>query len=181
MPIYASVDWVSIGSGNVLLPLHQAIMLTNAALLSIGHLGTNFSEIWNKIQIFHSFGNAICKMAAMLSRGRLVNMWWNDHRCYWVIFSYENSICQQMTLQFLEIILSNTFSLMRQTFQEGWCDLIRYYSSGWFTLQWQLGPILLIPDSKFHGANMGPIWGRQSPGGPNVGPMNLAVWDVISL
>ena len=60
----------------------------------------------------------------------------------------------------LEIILSNTFSLMRQTFQESWCALIRYYSSGWVTLPWQLGPILLIPDSKFHGANMGPIWGR---------------------
>ena len=23
---------------------------------------------------------------------------------------------------------------------------------------------------------MGPIWGRQDPGGPHVGPMNLAVW-----
>ena len=32
------------------------------------------------------------------------------------------------------------------------------------------------PDSKVHGANMGPIWGRQDPGGPNVGPMNLAIW-----
>ena len=26
------------------------------------------------------------------------------------------------------------------------------------------------PDSKVHGANMGPIWGRQDPGGPHVGP-----------
>ena len=24
-----------------------------------------------------------------------------------------------------------------------------------------------IPDSKVHGANMGPIWGRQDPGGPH--------------
>ena len=24
---------------------------------------------------------------------------------------------------------------------------------------------------------MGPIWGRQDPGGPHVAPMNLAVWD----
>ena len=32
------------------------------------------------------------------------------------------------------------------------------------------------PDSKVHGANMGPIWGRQDPGGPHVGPMNFAVW-----
>ena len=34
-----------------------------------------------------------------------------------------------------------------------------------------------IPDSKVHGANMGPIWGRQDPGGPHVGPMNFAIWD----
>ena len=26
---------------------------------------------------------------------------------------------------------------------------------------------------------MGPIWGRQDPDGPHVGPMNLAIWDVI--
>ena len=23
---------------------------------------------------------------------------------------------------------------------------------------------------------MGPIWGRQGPGGPRVGPMNFAIW-----
>ena len=33
------------------------------------------------------------------------------------------------------------------------------------------------PDSKVHGANIGPIWGRQYPGGPHVGPMNLAIWE----
>ena len=32
------------------------------------------------------------------------------------------------------------------------------------------------PDSKVHGANMGPIWGQQDPGGPHVGPMDLAIW-----
>ena len=31
------------------------------------------------------------------------------------------------------------------------------------------------PDSKVYGANMGPTWGRQDPGGPHVGPMNLAI------
>ena len=35
-----------------------------------------------------------------------------------------------------------------------------------------------IPDSKVHGANMGPIWGRQGPDEPHVVPMNLAIWDV---
>ena len=32
------------------------------------------------------------------------------------------------------------------------------------------------PDRKVHGANMGPIWGRKDPDGPNVCPMNLAIW-----
>ena len=31
-------------------------------------------------------------------------------------------------------------------------------------------------DSKVHGANIGPIWARQDPCGPHVGPMNLAIW-----
>ena len=35
------------------------------------------------------------------------------------------------------------------------------------------------PDSKVRGANMEPIWGRQGPGGPHVGPMNFAIWVVI--
>ena len=38
--------------------------------------------------------------------------------------------------------------------------------------------IWTIPDSKVHGANMGPIWGRQDPGGPHVGPMNFAIWNI---
>ena len=32
------------------------------------------------------------------------------------------------------------------------------------------------PDSKVHWANMGPIWGRQDPSGPHVGPMSFAIW-----
>ena len=39
----------------------------------------------------------------------------------------------------------------------------------------------LYPDSKFHGASMGPIWGQQDPGGPHVGPMNFAIWVAVSL
>ena len=35
------------------------------------------------------------------------------------------------------------------------------------------------PDSKVHGANMGPIWGRQDPGGPHVGPTNFAIWAIV--
>ena len=39
--------------------------------------------------------------------------------------------------------------------------------------------IIVNPDSKVYGANMGPIWGRQDPGGPHVGPMNFAIWEAM--
>ena len=38
--------------------------------------------------------------------------------------------------------------------------------------------VSICPDSNVHGANMGPIWGRQDPDGPHVGPMNFAIWVV---
>ena len=33
-------------------------------------------------------------------------------------------------------------------------------------------------DSKVHGTNIGYTWVLSSPGGPHVGPMNLAIWDI---
>ena len=49
------------------------------------------------------------------------------------------------------------------------------WASHWLqTLSWHPGN---NPDNKVHGANMGPIWGRQDPGGPHVGPMNFAIWE----
>ena len=46
----------------------------------------------------------------------------------------------------------------------------------WWCHDMEILSKILAPDSKFHGANMGPIWGRQDPGGPHVGPMNFAIW-----
>ena len=51
--IYVLVNWISIGSVNGLAPIRrQAIIWTNASLLSIGRLGPNFSVILIKIQKF---------------------------------------------------------------------------------------------------------------------------------
>ena len=36
-----------------------------------------------------------------------------------------------------------------------------------------------VADSKVHGAKMGPIWGRQDPGGRHIGPMNFAIWGTM--
>ena len=46
-------------------------------------------------------------------------------------------------------------------------------------LSMMLLPIWLrkrCPDSNVHGTSMRPIWGREDPGGPHVGPMNFAIW-----
>ena len=37
-----------------------------------------------------------------------------------------------------------------------------------------------FPDSKVHGASMGPPWGRQDRGGPHDGPRNFALWVMLS-
>ena len=48
----------------------------------------------------------------------------------------------------------------------------------WQKFKWILTLIAMSmdPDSNVHGANMGPISGRQDPGGPHVGPLNFAIW-----
>ena len=35
------------------------------------------------------------------------------------------------------------------------------------------------PDSNVHGANMGPTRVLSAPDGPNVGPMDLGIWEGI--
>ena len=45
-----------------------------------------------------------------------------------------------------------------------------------------VSPILQsIPESKVHGANVGPTWGRQDPGGPHVGHMNFVISDMAPI
>ena len=39
--------------------------------------------------------------------------------------------------------------------------------------------ISINPDSKVHGANMGPIWVLSAPVGPHVCPMNLAIREIL--
>ena len=67
-----------IGSDNGLSPgRRQAIIWTNAGILLIGPLGTNFSEILIEIHIFfiqeNAFENVVCEMASIWSRPQWVN------------------------------------------------------------------------------------------------------------
>ena len=53
-----------------------------------------------------------------------------------------------------------------------------YHATSWNSSQ---RLIYAAPDSKVYGANMGPTWGRQDPGGLHVGPMNLAIWGTFNI
>ena len=35
-----------------------------------------------------------------------------------------------------------------------------------------------FPDNEIHGANMGPNWVLSALGGPHIGHMNLAIWEL---
>ena len=73
VPHMCVIERASIGSDNGLSPFRrQTIILTNAGILSIGPLWTNFSEILIKIQNF-SFTKMHLEISSILSRGRWVN------------------------------------------------------------------------------------------------------------
>ena len=72
----ASVNRVGISSDNGLSSIRrQAIIRTNAGIMLIGPLGTNFREISNRhsnISIQeNAFESVVCEMVAILSRGEM--------------------------------------------------------------------------------------------------------------
>ena len=81
------MNWVSIGSGNGLSPFRgQAITWTNARLLLIGLLGTNFSAIRIQIQHF-SFMNVLECVVCMkfCPREELMGILYNEFKNYFEI------------------------------------------------------------------------------------------------
>ena len=58
--------------------------------------------------------------------------------------------------------------------QHGWRVEITFIMMTCFHISMDISP-----DNKVHGANIGPTRGRQDPGGPHVGPMNLVIWKHV--
>ena len=68
---------------------------------------------------------------------------------------------------------SNHWSLNRHcTWNMGWVFTSRCLNTLTFQLAFAYLPLI----AKVHGANMGPSWGRQDPGGPHFDLMNFAIW-----
>ena len=70
------------------------------------------------------------------------------------------------------VIISNVFSNITNIVL---CTVLLCVGGGQLTKK-NIGFGNSFPDSKVHGANMGPIKGRQDPGGPHVCLRNFAIW-----
>ena len=77
----------------------------------------------------------------------------------------------------MESTTSNNDSLAESPFLYGNPCQIRFWLMIWFMIfmrmEYKGTGLISNPDSKVHRANMEPIWGRQNPGVPKVGPMNF--------
>ena len=58
-----------------------------------------------------------------------------------------------------------------------WLILPAYQADTSVPIHLEVAPPLI---AKLMG-HMGPIWGQQDPGGPHVGPMNLAIWVTLEV
>ena len=100
---------VIIGSDNGLWPVRrQAITWTNADILSIRPLGTNFSEIQIKIFFIHKNAseNIVGEMATLLSRGRWVNTYFS-----WEFSWGSKDASSDARPNFVLLILCGTFGV----------------------------------------------------------------------
>ena len=106
------------------------------------------------------------------------NTWPKRNYLIWKIHIMSSNIMKKALYQGLYTIHPKMHEWLTHRLVLLWLEMKEFYPSLSGLLQWHWDNNM-IPDSKVHGANMGPIWGRQDPGGPHVGPMDFAIWDCI--
>ena len=106
---------------------------------------------------------------------------WTIHRAAWSqlkIMLHDNDFLIRFLTGWWVLIKNPWQSTRVFNHKTDWQSAIRSYAKHTLSNNMHLNIVTYAsPDSKVHGANMGPIWGRQDPGGPHVGPMNFAIWD----
>ena len=89
-------------------------------------------------------------------------------------YHYSQSIPTSQGMNFTHRGPNTMATVLQQTFAN---------QSSWFKFHCNAFPRVQLTinqsDSKVRGANIGPTWGQEDPGGPIVDPMNLAIWAVL--
>ena len=137
--------------------LHQAITWTNDNILTIEPWVTKFSENWFQIELISykkmNFNTPSAKWQPFSSASiELLHKSQHAPVPYPTMLYFVTEMCTCVHISVTNGALWD-ISLMHC----GICE------------------IGLYPDSKVHGANMGPTWVLSFPGGPHVGPINLAI------
>ena len=96
------------------------------------------------------------KTVYLLRRGPVLHCAWRRSR---VNSSSLNKIDEKLQTNLVSAISSNSNNPL---FKQRWPNLPLHF-----------------PDSKVHGANMGPTWVLSAQDGPHVGPVNLAIWVIM--
>ena len=126
-------------------------------------------------------------MATVLQMIFLNVLFWMEMFVFWFKFYwnlFEGSNSQQI------IICSSNGLLPWRKQAITWTnvdkDSCRVIVLHWIKIAWardkmkgEIQHLKPTPDSKVHGANMGPTWVLPAPDGPHVGSMDLAIRDVI--
>ena len=89
-------------------------------------------------------------------------------------FNDFNEISMHIYMIYICICITNT--IMKSVIR---VYVKRQYSSNKITSASHKSASSKNPDSKVHGAKMGPIWVLSAPDGPHVRPMNLDIWEYI--
>ena len=136
---------------------------------------------WNMSTSHHgnSFrinGGFPSQMASDVSFDVSLNKWLNKPlSCWWFELSWWSC-----NITVMDIHIMSVKYMLLWYLPNVWLGLISRTTSwiSWprnFVMQWE--EMLRYPDSKVHGANMGPTWVLSAPDGPHIGPMNFAIWD----
>ena len=144
-------------------------MQTLSALLVLGERKTSVIGGFpsRRVKMWHFDVVAISPLNKLLNKQSVC--WWFEALWYLLTSSLLISLSTNMAVTYQIIISWDGTPLYFETNYIAYCSVI--------SLTHESKVVEKSPDSKVRGANMGPIWGRQDPGGPHVGPMNFAIWD----
>ena len=125
--------------------------------------------------------------------------WYIWFQCYWNLFPRVHLTIRQHSISSYIGVERGTRHFLNQR----WLSLVTNINASLASISWpplypilrsflykleemnlKLGPrgaagkswVFLCLESKVHGANMGLIWGQHNQNGPDVGPMNFAIW-----
>ena len=119
------------------------------------------NSLWSVGTIQHCRSGSILDQMmgwACLTTIHFLNQCWHWNESIKYLWKYIWKCCLQSDEHFVQASVSSSIQFS---------SLVRI-CTGDFTYN---------PNSKVHGANMGPFWGRQDPGEPHIGSMNFAIWE----